>query len=96
MTENEWTVIPHREVKKTDIPLLEKAGLKSDFDEVVKILKANPYQRVRNMELLKPKNKQIYSMRINIQHRVIYTIDKAHKIVKIWSAWSHYEQRIPR
>ena len=92
----EWKVIPHKEVKKDDIPNLEKVGLKQDFDEIVKILKKNPYSRERNMELMKPKNKQIYSMRINIQHRVVYTIHKQDKIVKIWSAWSHYQNRTPR
>ena len=91
-----WTVIPHRDVKKADIPKLEKVGLKQDFDEIVKILKKNPYSRERNMELMKPKNKQIYSMRINIQHRVVYTIHKQDKIVKIWSAWSHYQNRTPK
>ena len=92
----EWTVIPHRDVKKVDIPKLEKTELKQDFDEIVAILKKNPYSRARNMELMKPKNKQIYSMRINIQHRVVYTIHKQDKIVKIWSAWSHYQNRTPK
>ena len=92
----DWTVIPHRSVKKEDIPKLERIGLKSDFDEVIEILKKNPYSRERSMELMRPKNKQIYSMRINIQHRVVYTIHKEEKIVKIWSAWSHYQQRMPR
>jgi len=90
-----WTVIPHKDVKKADITKLEKVGLKQDFDEIVAILKKNPYSRERNMELMKPKNKHIYSMRINIQHRVVYTVHKQDKIVKIWSAWSHYRQRIP-
>ena len=88
-----WTLIPHKDVKKSDIPKLEKAGLKQDFDEIVTILKKNPFSRERNMELMKPKNKQIYSMRINIQHRVVYTVHKQDKVVKIWSAWSHYQNR---
>ncbi|MGX7055886.1 hypothetical protein [Pediococcus acidilactici] len=28
---------------------------------------------------------------MNGQHRVIYTIDKATKIVEIYSCWAHYE-----
>ena len=90
---SEWTIIPHREVKKKDIPLLEKAGLRTDFDEIVAILKKNPYEKVRSMELLQPRAKKIYYMRINIQHRVVYTIDKKERVVKLWSAWSHYERR---
>jgi len=90
----EWIILPHREVKKNDIPLLEQLGLKSDFDEIVDILKKNPYQQVRNMEVLQPRQKKIYSMRINLQHRVVYTVDKENKIVKIWSAWTQNAQTI--
>lgn len=93
---SEWKVIPHKLVKKDDIPRLMAIGLKSDFDEVVSILKENPYSRKRRMEKLHPKNKEIYSMRLNVQHRVVYTIDKKQKIVKIWSAWTHYEQRLSK
>ena len=62
-------------------------------NSIVTILK-KPYDQVRNMELLTPPKKRIYSMRINLQHRVVYTIDKKNKIVKIWSAWSYYENRV--
>lgn len=93
---SEWTVIPHKLVKRDDIPKLEAVGLKRDFDDIISILKENPYSRKRRMEKLHPKQKEIYSMRINVQHRVIYTIHKQDKLIKIWSAWSHYEQRLPR
>lgn len=93
---SEWTVIPHKLVKRDDIPKLEAVGLKQDFDDVVAILKENPYSRKRRMEKLQPKHREICSMRINVQHRVVYTIHKQDKLVKIWSAWSHYEQRLPR
>lgn len=93
---SEWVVIPHKLVKRDDLPLLKSAGLQSDFDEVVAILKENPFSRQRRMEKLNPKQKEIYSMRINGKHRVVYTVDKERKIVKIWSAWTHYEQRLPK
>jgi Txe/YoeB family toxin of toxin-antitoxin system len=96
MTKVYYTVIPHRNVSKNDIPKLENAGLKIDFDDIVLILKSNPFLRVRNMELLKPKNKRMYSMRINEKHRVVYTVDKVAKVVKIWSAWSHYDRKLPK
>ncbi|GAA0054109.1 Txe/YoeB family addiction module toxin [Streptococcus canis] len=93
---SEWIVIPHKLVKRDDIPKLEAVGLKRDFDDIISILKENPYSRKRRMEKLHPKHKEIYSMRINVQHRVVYTIHKQDKLVKTWSAWSHYEQRLPR
>lgn len=93
---DEWTVRVHKEVKKKHIPLLEKVNLLTDYDEVIEILKRNPFTRVRNFEKLNPKHKEIFSMRINSKHRVVYTVDKKSKIVKVWAAWSHYENNVPR
>lgn len=90
-----WKVMAHRDVKKKDIPLLEQANLKNDFDEIIASLKNNPFKNFRNFEKLNPKNKKIYSLRINKQHRVVYTVNKKKNEVKIWSAWSHYEKRTP-
>ncbi len=93
---SEWTVRAHKDIKKKHIPLLEQIGLKSDYDEIVELLKTNPYSTSRNREKLNPKNKEVFSMRINNKHRVVYTIDKQNKIVTIFSAWSHYENRMPK
>lgn len=91
----DWKIRQYKEVKKKHIPLLEKAGLKGDYDEIVEILRKNPFEQVRRNEVLEPKHKKIHSMRINGQHRVVFTIDKKEKTVTIWAAWSHYEKNIP-
>lgn len=90
-----WKVIAHREVTKKHVPLVEQAGLLEDYKDIVKILKEDPYQRVRNNEHLQSRQKKIRSMRINGQHRVVCTINKKEKVVTIWIAWSHYEKGIP-
>lgn len=95
MTESDWKILEYREVKKKHIPLLEREGLKGNYDEIIEILRKNPFEQVRHNETLQPKDKKIRSMRINGQHRVVFTIDKATRTVKIWAAWSHYEQNIP-
>lgn len=33
-----------------------------------------------------------YSRRINLQHRLVYQIDKEEKTIKILSLWTHYER----
>jgi Txe/YoeB family toxin of toxin-antitoxin system len=96
LSTEEWIVIPHRDVKRKDEVLLKNAGLYANFMAVVQTLKANPYSRNHRQETLNPKSKRIYSMRISAQHRCVYTIDKANHVVKIWSAWSHYENRMPK
>ncbi|WP_230318921.1 Txe/YoeB family addiction module toxin [Lactobacillus crispatus] len=68
------------------MPLLKQANLKDIFDEIVENLKINPYKEYRNFEKLHPYNRYIYSLRINGQHRVVFTIDKRQRRVKIWSA----------
>ncbi len=88
-----WKIKAHRDVMKKDIPLLKQHNLKNDFDEIAKILKDNPYSHVRNFEKLEPRKRKICSMRINNQHRVVYTVDKKDHQVIIWSAWSHYERK---
>ena len=93
---NKWRVSAHREVIKKDMPLLKQANLKDIFDEIVENLKINPYKEYRNFEKLHPYNRYIYSLRINGQHRVVFTIDKKQRRVKIWSSWSHYESRMPK
>ncbi len=94
--EEHWKVLVHREVKKKQIPLLEQAGLKVDYEEIIKILKLNPFSNERSREEMSPKQKELYSVRINGRHRVVYTVDKETKTVKLWSAWSHYEKNIPK
>lgn len=90
-----WKVLVQRNVLKKDIPLLYKAGLKHNFQEIVNNLKINPFKRYRNFESLNPHNLHIYSLRINRHHRCVFTIDKKKHTVIIWSAWTHYERRNP-
>ena len=93
---SDWKVLVHKEVKKKHLPLLEKINLLSDYEEIIETLKKNPHTQIRNFEQLRPKNKLMYSMRINVKHRVVYTIDKKNKVVKVYSAWSHYENNMPK
>ena len=65
--------------------------MKKNFLEVVKQLKENPFEDNQSFKKLQPPIAGKYSRRMNIQHRVVYTVDKENKVVKIWSAWSHYE-----
>lgn len=93
---DDWVIQVHKEVLKKHIPLLESAGQKNDYEDIVEILRKNPYENIRSREKLNPRNKQIFSMRVNSKHRVVCTINKEAHTIKIWSAWSHYENRVPK
>ena len=68
---------------------LKATGLYNKAKKIRDLLKADPY----------PINsKQLYrdligkrSIRINLQHRIVYEVFEEEKIVKILSMWGHYE-----
>lgn len=75
-----------------DLPKLTEAGLQKKTKALIELLKINPFQTPPCYEKLIGDLKGLYSRRINIKHRLVYMIDEENKIVKIVSAWSHYEK----
>ncbi|MEW4403846.1 Txe/YoeB family addiction module toxin [Enterococcus sp. AN402] len=88
----DWKVKVYKDVLKKQLPLLKATGLICDYEDIIGILKKNPYENIRSREKFSLRNKQIFSMRINSKHRVVYTIEKEKHLVNVWSAWSHYEK----
>ena len=69
---------------------------KADFDKakaenLIAILRDNPYQTPPFYEKLVGDLAGAYSRRINIQHRLVYEIVEDQKVVKIIRMWTHYE-----
>lgn len=75
---------------KKDLPKLKAAHLHKKLDELLIVLKSNPYQTPPPYEKLV--GVPYYSRRINIQHRLVYSIDEPSQTVTILSVWSHYER----
>ena len=74
-----------------DAQKLAASGLKSKAQELLAIIKANPFQNLPPYEKLVGDLSGAYSRRINIQHRLVYEILREEKIVKVLRMWSHYE-----
>lgn len=70
---------------------LKSANLFKKFQNIIKIIKSNPYQTPPPYEKLCGKLKNAYSRRINIQHRIVYKVDEATKKIYVLSVWTHYE-----
>lgn len=83
-----WKIEFSRRVLK-DAKKIKSANLDENLKNLLKILKANPYQPP--YEKLSGNLKGYYSRRINIQHRLVYAIDEQNQVVKVISIWSHYE-----
>ncbi len=74
-----------------DAKKISRCGLKNKVEKLIEILKTNPYQNPPPYEKLTGDLAQMYSRRINIQHRLVYEVDNERKRVKILMMWSHYE-----
>jgi len=69
---------------------LKGANLHKKFDELIDVISENPYQSPPPYEKLV--GVPYYSRRLNIQHRLVYSMDEEQKEVTILSVWSHYER----
>lgn len=74
-----------------DAKNLTAAGLKDKALLLLAIVAENPFQNPPPYEKLIGDLLGAYSRRINIQHRLVYQVLEAEKIVKVLSLWTHYE-----
>lgn len=84
----EWKIEFSRNVLK-DIKKLKAAHLEANVKALLEILKQNPYEPP--YEKLSGNLKGYYSRRINIKHRLVYSVSEETKTIKVVSIWSHYE-----
>lgn len=72
------------------IALCKRANLGHRVEELLNIIRENPFQVPPPCEKLKGMT-DVYSRRLNIQHRMVYQVDTATRHIKILSLWTHYE-----
>ena len=87
--------IKYTKVAKKNIPNLKAANLDKKTKALIEIIKATPYQNPPVYEKLVGNFQELYSRRINRQHRLVYEVFESEseedRIVKIVSMWTHYE-----
>ena len=66
------------------------AGLGKKLEELLDIIRINPFQTPPPYEKLKGLD-NVYSRRLNVQHRMVYQVDVISKRIKIVSLWTHHE-----
>jgi len=85
-----WKVYYTKQAQK-DAKKLASSGLKAKAQELLEIIKNDPYQSPPPLERLVGDLSGAYSRRINIQHRLVYQVlDEQHSI-KVLRLWTHYE-----
>lgn len=74
-----------------DLQKLQRAGLSTKAKRLVDIISVNPYQNPPPYEKLVGRLYGKISRRINIQHRLVYTVLVDERLIMVSSMWSHYE-----
>jgi len=85
-----WKLLFTKQAQK-DAKKLKAAGLKDNAQFILDILQRNPYQNPLSYEKLVGDLKGAYSRRLNIQHRIVYSINDETHTVKIIRMWTHYK-----
>jgi toxin YoeB len=85
-----WRLVYARQAQK-DARKLAASGLKTKAQELLAVLELNPFQNPPAFEKLVGDLQGAYSRRINIQHRLVYEVFEAERIVRVLRMWSHYE-----
>ena len=66
-------------------------AMKAKVEQLLGILRENPWQNPPPYEKLKGDLAGMYSRRINVQHRLVYQVFEKEKPVRILAMWTHYE-----
>lgn len=85
-----WEVLFGRDARK-DAKKVQAAGLRSKVDALLEVLEKDPFANPPRYERLVGDLDGYYSRRINLQHRLVYRVDKKAKRVFVERMWTHYE-----
>ncbi len=84
-------VLLYSKQAKKDARKLKASGLKQKAEEILVLLRRNPFENPPRFEKLVGDLQGAYSRRINIQHRIVYQVREDDRIVRILRMWTHYE-----
>jgi len=85
-----WRLVFTKQAQK-DAKKFAASGLRAKAEEIIQILRENPYQVPPAYEKLAGDLAGAYSRRLNIQHRLIYQVLNDEKVIKVIRMWTHYE-----
>ena len=83
-----WAVVYAKQALK-DAKKVKAGGLKERAQALLDILERDPFQNSPPFEKLVGDLSSAYSRRINIQHRLLYTVFSEQRTVRILRMWTH-------
>jgi Txe/YoeB family toxin of toxin-antitoxin system len=84
-----WQLYFTKQAQK-DAKKLASSGLKPKAQELLDILREDPFASPPPYEKLIGDLAGAYSRRINIQHRLVYQVLENERAVKVLRLWTHY------
>jgi toxin YoeB len=85
-----WEIVFTKQAQKDAIKLAS-AGLKLKAQNLLDVIREDPFQNPPPYEKLIGDLAGAYSRRINIQHRLVYQVYQQERIIKVLRLWTHYE-----
>ena len=85
-----WQIYFTKQAQR-DAKKISAADLRSKAEELLNILRVNPFKKPPPYEKLTGDLTGAYSRRITIQHRLVYQVLKKEKAVKVIRMWTQYE-----
>jgi Txe/YoeB family toxin of toxin-antitoxin system len=85
-----WRIVFTKQANK-DAKKVSASHLRPKVEDLLAILRVDPYQTPPPYEKLVGDLSGAYSRRINIQHRLVYQVLDEEKVVKIIRMWTRYE-----
>jgi toxin YoeB len=73
-----------------DAKKLRSSNLKHKAEELLNLLEQDPFSNPPPFEKLIGDFDGYYSRRINIQHRIVYSVDNKNHEIRVLSMWTHY------
>ena len=85
-----WSIVYTRQAQK-DARKIASANLRPQAERLLDMIAKNPFQSPPPYDKLIGDLAGSYSRRINIQHRLVYQVYRAERIIKVIRMWTHYE-----
>lgn len=76
---------------KKDAKKLQTSALDKKARKLIEMISKDPFAFPPSYEALVGNLTGAYSRRINVQHRLVYSVDEKKKTIRILRMWTHYE-----
>lgn len=91
MPGEKYRIVLAKAAQKDRDKVKQHPTMRGKVDNLLAILRENPWQNPPPYEKLKGDLAGMYSRRINREHRLVYQVYEKENAVKILSMWTHYE-----